>query len=131
VAAADTNVVVRLLTRDNEQEFRHADAFVKSAKPVFVSHVVLAETVWVLKAGYRYTKKQIAAALETLLQVPEVELQDDAVVSEALTDFRASSADFSDCLVLAIARAERRVPLATFDRRLDRLSGTRRLGKAR
>lgn len=131
MAAANTNVVIRLLTRDNETEFRQADAFVKGAKPVFVSNVVLAETVSVLASAYRYSKKQLAHALETLLQVPEIELEDDTVVSEALGAFRASTADFSDCLVLAIARARQRTPLATFDRRLGRLSGTRRLGKNR
>jgi predicted nucleic-acid-binding protein len=131
VAAADTNVIVRLLTADDAAEFRHADAFVKSNKSVFVSNVVLAETVWVLTSAYRYTKKQIVSALEGLLEVPDIELEDDGVVSEALDDYRASTADFSDCLVLAIARARGRTPLATFDRRLARLQSARRLGKIR
>jgi len=50
------------------------------------------------------------------------------VVKDALESHRSSKADFSDWLVLAIARRSPALPLGTFDRKLGRLEGVRRMG---
>jgi predicted nucleic-acid-binding protein len=120
--AVDTNVLVRLLARDDEKQARLADGFV--AKGAWVSHLVLAETVWVLDAVYARSPKQLIAAIELLLQHESLVLQDADTVSAALAHFRAKPAlGFSDCLVLAIARKAGHVPLGTFDRALAKLEG--------
>jgi predicted nucleic-acid-binding protein len=46
--AADTNVLVRLIARDDARQAAAADSFV--AKGAWVSLLALAETVWVLGA---------------------------------------------------------------------------------
>ena len=120
--AVDTNLLVRLLVRDDAQQARAAEAFV--AAGAWVSHLVLAETIWVLDANYRRTSAQIAAAVERLLAHAELTLQDADVVSAALAAFRVQPAlGFSDCLVLEIARKAGHLPLGTFDRKLAKLSG--------
>jgi predicted nucleic-acid-binding protein len=124
--AVDTNVLVRLLVRDDEKQARLADVFV--AKGAWVSHLVLAETVWVLDAVYARTPKQLMAAIELLLQHESLVLQDADTVSAALAHFRAKPApEFSDCLVLAIARKAGHVPLGPFDRALTQLEGAHRI----
>ena len=50
--AVDTNVLVRLITGDDEKQAVVADSFVN--RGAWVSHVVLAETAWVLPQGFRY-----------------------------------------------------------------------------
>ena len=124
--ALDTNVLVRLLARDDAKQAAAADAAV--AKGAWVSQLVLAEAVWVLDAVYERTPKQLIAALDLLLAHESLVLQDADVVAAALAQFRAKPAlGFSDCLVLEIARKAGHLPLATFDKALGRLPGTHKL----
>ena len=124
--ALDTNVLVRLLARDDAKQAAAADAGV--AKGAWVSQLVLAEAVWVLDAVYERTPKQLIAALDLLLAHESLVLQDADAVAAALAQFRAMPAlGFSDCLVLEIARKAGHLPLATFDKALGRLTGTHRL----
>ena len=124
--AVDTNVLVRLLARDDASQALAADQAV--AKGAWVSHLVLAEAVWVLDAVYARTPKQLIAALDLLLIHESLVLQDADVVSAALSQFRAKPAlGFSDCLVLETARKAGHLPLATFDKALAKLEGARKL----
>jgi predicted nucleic-acid-binding protein len=124
--AVDTNVLVRLLVRDDKAQVNAAEAFI--GKGAWVSHLVLAETVWVLDAVYERTSAQLATAIELLLNHQSLTLQDADVVASALNAFRARpSLGFSDCLVLEIARKAGHLPLGTLDRNLAKLEGARRL----
>lgn len=119
--AIDTNLLVRLVIRDDAQQVAAAEAFV--SKGAWVSHLVLAETLWVLDAVYGRSAAQIAHALDLLLQHRELALQDADVVAAALEHFRRRPAlGFSDCLVLESARKAGHLPLGTFDRNLARLA---------
>jgi predicted nucleic-acid-binding protein len=124
--AVDTNLLVRLVVRDDAAQVNAAEAFV--AKGAWVSHLVLAETLWVLDAVYNRSPAQVANAVERMLNHRELTLQDADVVALALAHFRARpSVGFSDCLVLEIARKAGHLPLGTFDRNLARLDGAHRL----
>jgi len=124
--AVDTNVLVRLLARDEPRQALAADEFV--AKGAWVSHLVLAETLWVLDAVYERSAPQLMAALDLLLAHESLVLQDADTVLAALAHFRAAPAlGFSDCLVLEIARKAGHLPLGTFDQGLAKLEGARRL----
>ena len=124
--AVDTNVLVRLVVRDNADQVRVAEAFVASG--AWVSHLVLAETMWVLDAVYERTPEQIATAADMLLNHEQISIQDADVVSAAIESFRKRpSLGFSDCLVLEIARKVGNLPLGTFDRELAKLDDALRL----
>jgi predicted nucleic-acid-binding protein len=129
MAAADTNVLLRLLLEDDVEQARAARSFQRAHAPLFVSHVVLAELAWVLAAGYRFPRDRLHALLEMLLDADGFALQDPNVVQVALAHHRASSAGFSDCLILAITQSAAAAPLGTFDRKLGRLEGARRIGR--
>lgn len=124
--AVDTNLLVRLLVRDDAAQVAAAEEFV--AASAWVSHLVLAETLWVLDAVHERTPAQLAAAVEMLLNHEQLAIQDPDVVTRALAEFRARPAlGFSDCLVLEIARKAGHGPLGTFDRGLAKLDGVQRL----
>jgi predicted nucleic-acid-binding protein len=128
MVAVDTNVLVRLLARDDADQVSAAEAFV--SRGAWVSHLVLAETFWVLDSVYDLTRTQIATAIEMLLNHRELSLQDADVVTAALDHYRRRTAvEFSDCLVLEIARKAGHLPIATFDRNFAKLNDVRRLGK--
>lgn len=122
--AVDTNILVRLLEQDHSAQCAAADAYQRTGGPLWVPQVVLVETVWVLSTSCRRTRKEILGVLEALLGNADLHLQDEAIVSAAVASFKASKADFSDCLVLETARANGHVPLATFDRNLLKLPDT-------
>jgi len=125
--AIDTNVLVRLLVRDDPRQLDAAEKFV--SKGAWVSHLVLVETLWVLDAVHERSAEQIASAIERLLAHAELTLQDADVVAAALGQFRTKPGlGFSDCLVLEIARKAGHLPLGTFDRRLGKLAGAQRMG---
>jgi predicted nucleic-acid-binding protein len=124
--AVDTNVIVRIVVRDEPEQVRAAERFALGG--AWVSHVVLAEATWVLDAVYQRTAQQIAAAIDMLLNHKDFSLQDSDVVAAALEEFKERPAlGFSDCLVLEIARKAAHVPLGTFDRNLAKLAGVERL----
>lgn len=128
--AVDTNVLVRLLVRDDVKQAELADDFV--AKGAWVSHLVLAETMWVLDAVYARTPTQLVAAIGLLLAHENLVLQDADTVSAALAHFSNKPAlGFSDCLVLEIARKAGHIPLGTFDRALSKLGGAHKIVKNR
>lgn len=124
--AVDTNVLVRLLTRDDADQVSAAEAFI--GKGAWVSHLVLAETFWVLDSVYDLSRAQIATAVEMLLNHRELSLQDVDVVTAALGHYRGRQAvEFSDCLALEIARKAGHLPVGTFDRGFAKLNDVRRL----
>jgi predicted nucleic-acid-binding protein len=124
--AVDTNVLVRLVTRDDAKQAARADEFV--ANGAWVSHLVLAETTCVLSAVYERDASDIATAVEMLLEHEALSIADADVVRAALMHFRRKPAlGFSDCLVLEVARAAGHLPAGTFDRELGKLAGAQRL----
>lgn len=124
--AVDTNLLVRLIVRDDERQVAAAENFVSAG--AWVSHLVLAETIWVLDAVHELPASRIANAIEKLLTHESLTLQDADVVERALRDYRERPAvGFSDCLILEIARKAGHLPLGTFDRQLGTVPGAERL----
>lgn len=124
--AVDTNVLVRLITRDDDKQVAAAEHFVE--RGAWISHLVLAETCWVLEASYELKPDGIATAIEMLLNHQSLSVQDPDVVEEALEHFRNKPAlGFSDCMVLEIARKAGHTPLGTFDKNLSKISGAKRI----
>ncbi|HYM62884.1 MAG TPA: type II toxin-antitoxin system VapC family toxin [Thermoanaerobaculia bacterium] len=124
--AFDTNVLVRLITRDDEKQIASAEAFVE--RGAWISHLVLAETTWVLTTAYDLDHAGIATAIDMLLNHDRLTVQDPDVVAAALAQYRRRPArGFSDCLVVEIARKAGHMPLGTFDRNLSKIEGAERL----
>lgn len=124
--AVDTNVLVRLVVRDDANQLRAAEEFI--ARGAWVSHLVLAETLWVLDSVFDLPRNQVVVAVQMLLNHANLTLQDADVVVMALHQFRkAPKVSFSDCLVVEIARKAGHMPLGTFDRNLARLEDVQRL----
>lgn len=127
--AIDTNVLARLVVNDDPAQALIAKE--GAAKGAWVSHLVLAESSWVLTSRYGLSRAELVNTFETLLTHPNVAFEDANVVRAALQHFRQRrTVDFSDCLILEIARKAGHTPLGTFDRDLAKLDGVHRLGRA-
>jgi predicted nucleic-acid-binding protein len=124
--AIDTNVLVRLIARDDSRQTASAEAFIEQG--AWVSVLALAEATWVLNTVYGLSPKELAKAIEMLLNHRDLTLQDPETVAAALELFRAKTGlGFSDCLMLQLARKARHLPLGTFDRNLARVDGAQKL----
>ncbi|MFI5402796.1 MAG: PIN domain-containing protein [Planctomycetota bacterium] len=124
--AVDTNVLVRLLTRDDAKQVSVAEQFV--GKGAWISHLALAEATWVLDTVYGLRPTEIATAIDMVLSHKDLAVQDADAVEAAVAQFRRRpKLGFSDCLLIEVARKAGHLPLGTFDRELGRLDGAQRL----
>ncbi len=97
--AIDTNIVVRLLTKDDAEQYQKAYRLFEQ-QPIFISETVILETEWVLRFAYQFSREQIIDALRKLLGLPNVTVNYPAIVDLALT-WHAQGLDFADALHLA------------------------------
>jgi predicted nucleic-acid-binding protein len=124
--AVDTNVLVRLVTRDDAKQAAAAEAFIEGG--AWVSHLVLMEATWILATVYEVAPAEMTTAVGMLLNHKSLTVQDSEVVALALQQFQAKpSLGFSDCLVVEVARKAGHLPLGTFDRTLGKLEGAERI----
>jgi len=117
--ALDTNVLVRLVTRDNEAQAQRAKAVFDAQEEhgsLFVSDIVLIELCWTLSRSYQLTR-----ALRALLGNSSIALESPRAVRDALNNFETLTVDFSDCLIVAKARDAGCSHTITFDRRMKLL----------
>ncbi|MBK9171346.1 MAG: type II toxin-antitoxin system VapC family toxin [Bryobacterales bacterium] len=124
--AVDTNVLVRLIARDDPKQVAVAEAYV--AGGAWVPYLAVAEAAWVLESVYERDSAAIATAIEMLLNHEHLSVQDAEVVEAAVRQFRRQpKTGFSDCLMLEVARKAGHTPLGTFDRALGKVVGAQTL----
>ena len=127
--ALDTNVLLRLLLRDDASQALRAqalfDANAERDGTLFVSDVVLAELAWVLRSRYGQGSEPIGRAIRGLLGNATLAWQSPDAVARALELYEAGSVDFPDCLVAALAGDNGCEAVATFDRGMQSLPGVR------
>jgi predicted nucleic-acid-binding protein len=127
----DTDVLVRYIVADDEDQTRRAAAFLEGAisidDPGFVGVVVLVELVWVLERIYRFSPDEIAGAIESVLRAEPLRVDRRAEVVEALGVFQTKQGSFADALIATLAERAGCSHTVTFDRKAARLPGFRLL----
>jgi len=124
--AFDTNVVVRLLVRDDGDQCRRAEAAWRRALAgggAWISSVVLVESTWVLRVAYRFDRATTAAALRRLVRTEGVLVEDPEGAEWAIRAFEVGRADFADFMILRAAASANAGPLWTFDEHLAIVPG--------
>ena len=122
----DTNILVRYLTQDDPVQSRRASEMIErltEENPGFVSIVVTVELVWVLDRAYGLTTREIAAAVEGLLQVDVFVLQNEQEVFTAMVALREGRGSFAGALIAALAAWAHCSRTLTFDRKALRIAG--------
>ncbi|MGH7387839.1 MAG: PIN domain-containing protein [Candidatus Rokuibacteriota bacterium] len=123
----DTNVLLRYLLKDDAAQAARAERELERDERFLIDGIVLCELVWVLEAGYGFSRADIAAALERIMATAQFEIDGHDLALAALDDFRRSSADFSDCLIGRRNRDAGAPETVTFDRSRKGLAGFRLL----
>ena len=121
----DTNILVRIVTRDDEKMAQRAYKIIQKqcseTQPAFVSTVVLSELVWTLKSRYQYGREQVAEAIKTLVSAKELCFENMDAVQRALDFYTDRNIDFADALIGAIHKYEGCTTTLTFDKKASKL----------
>lgn len=127
MASLDTNVLVRWLVADDDDQAAQAqrlfDAAASAGESLFVPTTVSLELEWVLRSRYRLDKETVIAAFNALLETQGLELQSESAIERALHAYRNGSIEFADCLHVGLCGAAKRAPMLTFDVKAARLPG--------
>lgn len=124
--AIDTNVLVRFLTDDDAAQSpaaRRLFASLTADAPGFLCREVMVELVWVLERAYRFSRAEIAGAIEGLLAAVELEIEAANDIGSALQRYRDDGQGFADLMIAAAARRVGAERLLTFDRTAAKLPG--------
>ncbi|WP_200892406.1 PIN domain-containing protein [Aliterella atlantica] len=120
----DTNVLVRYITRDNEQQWQKAVEIIESGQQCFIANIVLCELVWVLRGKpYQFSKDEILKTLEVMMQSADLKYENRTAVYQALQHTKQGRGDFSDYLIGTVARQLGCQEIVTFDKKLNGESG--------
>ena len=119
--ALDTNLLVRLLTGDEPEQSRRVADLIDTSPACFVPITVVLELEWVLRGAYRLDHRAVIAALEGLMAIRHVHLEQEELVRQALAWHR-QGLDFADALHLL--RSEGCARFATLDRALAKAAST-------
>ena len=126
----DTNILVRYLTQDDPDQSRKATEIIErrltEENPGFVSIVAMVEIVWVLDRAYGFSAREIAAAVERMLQTDVLAVEHEREVFTAMIALKNGQGTFADAVIAALgARANCSCTL-TFDQKALRLPGFER-----
>ena len=112
--SVDTNVIIRLLTGDDQPQFKRAKSLFEK-ESIFITTTVILETEWVLRYAYNFKPLKIVDAFQSLFGLSNVQLEEPLIIAEAV-EWHKKDLDFADALHLAKSQASR--SFATFDKKL-------------
>ena len=125
----DTNVLVRYLTQDDPVQSLKATEIIERRltprNPGFLSIVTMAETVWVLERAYGLTAQEIAAAVERILQVEVLVVENEQKVFAAMVALKQGQGAFADALIAELGARAGCIHTLTFDKKALRLPAFR------
>ncbi len=120
VKSVDTNILVRIIVRDDLKQAEIADGVLQSG--VHVPLTVLLETAWVLSTFYRFDRQRLNAAFVELIDSEAINVEDEPAIRAALNLHR-QGADIADVFHLVAAKGTE--AFVTFDKGVQ---GDERIG---
>lgn len=127
----DTNIVVRILVRDDPEQLEKALLLLTARQDepgaFYINQIVLVELVWVLRSQFGKSREEISQALLFILETAAFEIEEWEIVAVALEAYTASKADFADCLIAAKNLAAGCDHTLSFDSRAAKVAGVKSL----
>jgi predicted nucleic-acid-binding protein len=125
--ALDTNLLVRYVVQDDSAQLAAAKRLitrcVEEGQSLFVPVTVMLELEWVLRSSFEFGKDDVILVVSSLLSAAELSFESERALEVALHLFRESTAEFADCVHVALASQAGEQPLWTFDKRAARVPG--------
>lgn len=96
----DTNILVRILVKDNEEQANLVLDFIKqNTSPIVINSIIFCELVWVLESCYNYSKEEIVEGLLHVLKIKQFLIPEKEIIKQSLNLYRQTKIDFSDVLI--------------------------------
>lgn len=116
----DTSILIRYLVQDDPIQSPRTNKIIEKLTeqaPGFVTVVVIAEVAWVLRARYKATPPEIADAVERILSIGSLRVQNEQQVYEAVVAARSGEGTLADALICALGKSAGCTNTLTFDSR--------------
>jgi predicted nucleic-acid-binding protein len=114
--AVDTNIIVRLLTKDDAEQFQQSLQLFQKQN-IFIGHTVILEVEWVLRFAYKFPRDRVCQAMKNLFGLSNVYLSDANLIALVL-EWHEKGLDFADAFHLATS--QHCAEFYTFDRKFWR-----------
>ncbi|MFW6148105.1 MAG: PIN domain-containing protein [Thermodesulfobacteriota bacterium] len=118
--AVDTNVLIRFLVRDDEQQaesiYRIFKQVESDKESLFVPLLVVLETIWVLESVYKIPRQEILDSINELLLMPILEFEAQTAVLSFVSSALETNIDLSDILIAHSAKFSGCECALTFDK---------------
>jgi len=119
-AVLDTNVIIRHLTQQPADQGQAASHFLGEAQGLVLTDMIVAETVHVLQSVYKASRETVVYALRALVAMRSVSIERSQVIKRCIDLFETAQMDFTDAYLVAYAESMGGVPVASFDRGIDK-----------
>lgn len=116
----DTNLILRLLLGDVEEQRAAALRALAKYDTVAVADLAITETVYVLEKVLGLPRKHVVALLESLLANQHLNFNRRLVEYVIPHYLKYPAVSFNDCCLAVYAKMNGQTPLLTFDRKLAR-----------
>jgi len=118
----DTNCLIRFFTKDDEHKANKVRKLLESMEELYIPNVVFHELEYVLSGGYKTTRIEIIKIFHFLISQKKIKVSKE--VKQAIKLFEDSKLDMADCLVASHSILKKDGKLASFDKKLIKVSKT-------
>ena len=127
----DTHVLARLIVVDDPAQAAVVVQLLQQhqgkSKSFWIPITVVLELEWVLRSRYKFAKAEVTKAFSSLLMAMELVFESEGAVEQALVNYEEGSADFGECLHLALSQYADALPFWTFDVKASNAVGAKLL----
>lgn len=122
----DTNIFLRVLTKDQKKHFKECTKFLEAVREgsvyAYTSTIVLSEIVWTLGSFYEFPKESVLEALEATLNLKNLEITDDFDARKALELFKQHNVKYIDAVIASLSEIQKETAaVVSFDKDFDKL----------
>jgi predicted nucleic-acid-binding protein len=123
----DPNVLVRHLVGDRLDIARRATTFLSNEESLYLSDLIVAETVYVLESFYEIDRSRICEAIRSLLAMESVRVIDAPLLLRTVGLYEDERLDFADAYLVACAETTGVGRVASFDKGISRIPTVERI----
>ncbi len=121
----DTNIFLRILTSDDPEKSAACQNLIRRGinkeLRLRASAVVIAEIVWTLESFYGCSPREIREKVEMILNTPNLKIENQDLIAEAIALYEDKSIDFIDCYNAVYARENGMDALYSYDEDFDKV----------
>ena len=126
-ALIDTNVLLRHPTGDPPELAARAAAYLRAESELFLTDLIVGETIYVLESFYEAPRSQVAEAVRSLVALRSIVAVDAALLLRAVEVYETDRLDFAEAYLVACAESTGVGRVASFDRSIDRVGSAQRV----